>query len=207
MMSNERPPQEGPTQSENPTQGEPLQNERFRTLPGYMRWLLGGLLSVLILCALGISTYASVLAKVVWTTEELGSAGDGLVSVVAAIFGVLITGVFIFMTFRIDRGAMLEAHMTAKEEAKKAVERADNAVKCAKKVLNDATNSAKKAAKEAAEEGVNKAFEEHKKGILEEAKEEAKMLMETAKSDAESKARKLISNAKVVGGGKIGLES
>ncbi len=52
--------------------------------------------------------------------NNISPSGDGLghmVALVLAIFAVLMTGIFVFMTFRIDRGARMEAATVAAEAA------------------------------------------------------------------------------------------
>lgn len=87
-----------------------------------------------------IEPYAEILIDVlipiffggslIWWTRLLArktdtsyrSAGDSGREFVM-MFGVLITGIFIFMTFRIDRGAQSEARRTAEEVAERVAER------------------------------------------------------------------------------------
>lgn len=82
-------------------------------------------------------------------------------SSVVTLFGVLITGLFVFMTFRIDRGARYEAQAVAQE----------------------AITEARREAREAAE---RIAVEEARKIAVEEAR---KIAVEEARKIAEEKAR------------------
>ena len=123
-------------------------SQEAEQLSKYMTWL--GV--VLVLFALSMCYYAITIATHVWTLGRFPhGADDTLVAVIVAIFGVLITGVFVFMTFRIDRGAKLEAQTTAKFEAEQ--------------VLKDV--------KENAEEAVRKAIERDEQQILKKASDAA----------------------------------
>ena len=94
-----------------------------------------------------------------------GSSGDSdgawhtaFFTVLIGLFGVLITGLFVFMAFRIDRGAKWEAQQVAKKAAKGVVKKArSTARKRAGKVA--AEKAAKVAAKRAAEVAAEAALE------------------------------------------------
>ena len=87
---------------------------------GEMKLPARSLVRMLWVLTFAVSVYALSLAVKIWTLDALPSGAEGgFISVTAAIFGILITGVFVFMTFRIDRGARIEARAVAEEEAKK----------------------------------------------------------------------------------------
>ena len=114
-----------------------------------MKWLAGVLYAVLVLSTLAICYYAGAIGTTIWLEGFPERGGDGgFAAVIAAIFGILITGVFIFMTFRIDRGAITEArseaHRTAKEEADLILEETRNQ---ADEVLSEASEILGKAKK------------------------------------------------------------
>ena len=113
----------------------------------HMKWLVMMLCLMLGLSTLSICSYALVLANAISNKTYIPNGADsGFVAVTAAIFGVLMTGVFVFMTFRIDRGAIIEARSTAEREAKQVLSHADA-------ILRDAQGKAKRAAQESIEEG------------------------------------------------------
>lgn len=97
-------------------------------------------------------TICSAMFVLVVEAVNGGSSGDSdgawhtaFFTVLIGLFGVLITGLFVFMAFRIDRGAKWEAQQVAKKAAKGVVKKArSTARKRAGKV------AAKKAAKVAA---------------------------------------------------------
>lgn len=66
-------------------------------------------------------------------------------TVLIGLFGMLITGLFVFMAFRIDRGARWEAQRVAKEAAEEAAEEAKRAAqKVASKIAKDEARSVAK---------------------------------------------------------------
>ena len=100
------------------------------------------------------------------------------VSLVLVTFSILITGIFVFMTFRIDRGARLEAATVANETATsvasaKAKETADTV----------ARDAAKKQATTSAEEQARKTANEVARAVA------AKVAKEIAKSEAQEHAK------------------
>ena len=76
-----------------------------------------------------MSIMTFVLCIVLIGTLSVG--GDPTVSVtgVIALFGVLITGLFVFMTFRIDRGARYEAQAVAQKAITQALREARTTAK------------------------------------------------------------------------------
>ena len=79
-------------------------------------------------------------------------------SPVIALFGVLITGLFVFMTARIDRGARSEARVVAQEVAQKAITDARlEARTIAERIAREeAERTAREEARTIAEEEVNR---------------------------------------------------
>ena len=61
-------------------------------------------LDVLLCIMLGLLTLAICYFSVVIGAKILNGAEGGFVAVIVALFDILITGVFVFMTFRLDRG-------------------------------------------------------------------------------------------------------
>ena len=96
------------------------------------------LLKMLWVLTVAISVYALSIGAKIWTLKTLPSGAEGgFVSVIAAIFGILITGVFVFMTFRIDRGARIEARATAEKEVERRLGNVEkDAVAAARRVLS-----------------------------------------------------------------------
>ena len=95
------------------------------TLPIYMKVLFVAVILMIVLLSLSTLVYSIVLAYGLATGVEMsGSGGFGAVAVTS--LGILIAGVFFFMTFRIDRAAALEARRAAKEEVQKLESRVDN---------------------------------------------------------------------------------
>ena len=148
-------------------------------LPEDMKRLLWVLFGVLGLSTLAISAYAAAIAiQILKSGTFPDGANVSFLAVIAATFGVLITGVFVFMTFRIDRGAVIEARRTAQKEADR--------------LLQDAKKDAVTAAREA--------IEGDKQKILKHAKAKASELangaQETAMKHAEVRANELVQAAK-----------
>ena len=103
-------------------------------------------------------------------------------TVLVTLTGALITGIFVFMTFRIDRGARFEARKEARKVAKKE----------AKIVATEATEAARKAAGEAGKAAAREAAEVAKKEVTEAAREavEATAQAKTQAAEAAERARK-----------------
>lgn len=96
-----------------------------------------------------------------------------LFTTIITLFGLLITGIFIFMTFRIDSGAKSEAREVAKDVAKQATEEAkQEAVAEAKRSAEEAKQQAIAEAKRIAEEA-KRIAEEAKQQAITEAKQQA----------------------------------
>ena len=113
-------------------------------LPKDMKQLLWVLFGVLGLSTLAIFTYAVAIAiRILMPCTFPDGANVSFLAVIASTVGILITGVFVFMTFRIDRGAVIEARRTAEQEAKRVAEQE------AKQVLEGVKENAEKAAREA----------------------------------------------------------
>lgn len=81
-----------------------------------------------LLIVLALATFLIVLpvlvVRVLDTEYAFSSETDLWAAMIAILLGLTtmtVSGVFVFMTFRIDRGARLEARETAREEAKKAM--------------------------------------------------------------------------------------
>ena len=116
---------------------------------------------------LGLITVAISSAMLVFPFILKPSGGGewytAFFTVFIGLFGVLITGIFVFMAFRIDRGAKSEAQQVAEEVAKETAEetakRATEAVaaEIAKKAKKKATEVAKREATKIAKEEANAA--------------------------------------------------
>ena len=113
------------------------------------------------------------------TSSASGSSSDPavLVTGVIALFGVLITGLFVFMTFRIDRGARYEAQAVAQKAITQAREEARKAAKeeARKTAEEEARKVARDEVKNIAEKEAGKVAKEEVKNI---AKEEVKNIAE-----------------------------
>ena len=155
-------------------------------LPTYMKWIVGALCTVLLLSATAICFYAVVLGLNelgATASVAVGDNGNGpthehgdFAAIIAAIFGILITGVFIFMTFRIDHGAKLEARSTALAEAKSVLAEAD-------RILNEAESKCSEALNEIvskAEQAVTANVDQAKNEILSVSETTSKRLAEKA---------------------------
>ena len=93
-----------------------------------------------------------MIAKRIWFDGIPSDGGDaGFVAVTVAIFGILITGIFVFMTFRIDRGAIIEDHRTAKSEAELVLR---EATKVAEAALADANQTLEEARDRTSQESI-----------------------------------------------------
>ena len=81
------------------------------------------------LVALTLCVAIAVLSYRLWHAKQgvaTGASSDGQIALLAgsiALFGVLISGIFLFTTFRIDEGAHRAASETARERAKPAAAR------------------------------------------------------------------------------------
>ena len=102
----------------------------------------------------GISMFLITIALCLVLIMPLFVGGAPTVSVpeVITLFGVLITGLFVFMTFRIDRGARYEAEAAAQEAIDQAQQRAKTIVEFI------AREEAQKAAREEARDVAKKEF-------------------------------------------------
>ena len=130
------------------------------------------------------------------TVSESGAVGGApTVSVpdVITLFGVLITGLFVFMTFRIDRGARYEAQAAAQEAIRQAREEAKTTAKleaqaAAQEAIHQAREEAKTTAKleaqAAAQEAIRQAREEAKTTAKLIAEEEARAIAQIAEEEA-----------------------
>ena len=99
-----------------------------------MKWFEEMLCIMLVLLTLAICTIAFSTAVKIGNADQFSSGAlGGFVAVIVALFGLLITGVFVFMTFRIDRGAIFEARSTAKREAEQLFAQANSLLTQAKK--------------------------------------------------------------------------
>ena len=113
-------------------------------------------------------------------------------TVLMGLFGVLITGLFVFMAFRIDHGAKLEAQRIAMEAAQKAAEEARSAArKRAEEVAAErAQEVAAEKAAEVAAEIAERAAERAKKVAAKKAEQAA----EEAKKAAVDRAEELVAH-------------
>lgn len=108
-------------------------NGQLEQLSRYTTYVVCALCCMLLLSTIAIVLYAVAISLKIWNATDFPPGADaGFIAVTAAIFGVLITGVFVFMTFRIDRGAVIEARATAEREAGKVMERAAQVLQSAK---------------------------------------------------------------------------
>lgn len=131
-------------------------------------------------------TICSAMFVLVAKAVDDGTAGawhTAFFTVLIGLFGVLITGLFVFMAFRIDRGAKWEAQQVAKKAAKGVVKKArSTARKRAGKVAAEkaakvaAEEAAEVAAKEAAEVAAEKAAEVAAEAALEATAEKFEQL-------------------------------
>ena len=145
-------------------------------------WILSVVLGIL---TATLCYYTIVIAGQIKELERFPGASDGVFSaLITAIFGILITGVFVFMTFRIDRGAVREARLTAEREANKILGRV------AKKLQNAETK---------AKEAADTAIADGKKKILLDAEDSATriahMISENMQQESETRARTLMQEA------------
>lgn len=111
----------------------------------YERAFVRTFTGVLWLTTISLCLYVGV--TIVAFLDGRALPGDGLgtlVVMVVAIFGVLVTGLFVFMTFRIDRGAKLEAGDVA----------SITATEVAAKIAEDAKEIARKQATDTAKRSV-----------------------------------------------------
>lgn len=158
----------------------------------YMKWLVPMLCIVLVLSTLAILFFVIAVARQIWC-GNIPDAGDvSFVAVAAAMFGILITGVFVFMTFRIDRGAILEAHETAKKEA-------DRVLTEARDILNDVKNQAKNAASESIAKDKEQIREDamaHTQTEIEKLETKLTEAAKKAKDDSEDFAVKIVNKLK-----------
>lgn len=131
-------------------------SQQLDQLSTEMKWLVRGLCVTLALSMAAIVFYALAMSCRILKGQPLPPGADaGFIAVTAALFGILITGVFVFMTFRIDRGAIIEARSTAEREAQRVMDEA-------KQVLNTATEKARTVAKEAIEEAKTQMLDDAK---------------------------------------------
>ena len=140
----------------------------------YTRIVVCGVLVILVLCTVAIIIYVSTLGMATWDAIadknnreiSLAAVEGGFVAVVAAIFGILITGVFVFMTFRIDRGAIVESRSEARSVAKEYMEeieaKAKRAVRDARKTLKRAKETQEAMSNDVVEKRVADAIESEK---------------------------------------------
>ena len=97
-------------------------SQEHKQLSEHMKWLVVMLCIMLGLSTIAICNYAFAIANRIWDSGPFpDGAGVSFLAVIAATFGILITGVFVFMTFRIDRGAVIEARTTAQQEANQTI--------------------------------------------------------------------------------------
>ena len=144
-----------------------------------------------LLCWITAAISIALLALVVrsWMADGGGEWHTALSTVSIGLFGVLITGLFVFMAFRIDRGAKLEAQRVAKGAAKKAAKKA--AKRAAKRAANEARRAARKKAEEvAAERAEEVAAERAEEVAVEKTKEVAERAEEAAAKRAQEAVQK-----------------
>ena len=121
------------------------------------QWIVAAML-VLITVALSTAMFVLVLDANQGTTRGNGRWEMAFFTVLIGLFGVLITGLFVFMAFRIDRGAKSEAQRVAEKVAEKVAERA---AEDAERIVRErAEEVAKEVAAEAAEKVATRAEKE-----------------------------------------------
>lgn len=137
-------------------------------LPAYMWTLLGALCVVLGVSTLAVLEYALAIADKIRDGAQVpAGAESGFIAVTAAIFGILITGVFVFMTFRIDRGAVIEARLTAEREAERVLAGARRAAKnAAEKAIQRKLSEAREGSEEFSVTITNRLREEINEKIM-----------------------------------------
>ena len=141
---------------------------------------------------LGLITAALSIAMIVLVFKA-ANGGDGgrwdmaFFTVLIGLFGVLITGLFVFMAFRIDRGARWEAQRVAQQVAEREVERAAKAARStARKTAGKV--AVKRAEEVAAEKAEQVAAEKAEEVAVEKA---GKVAAEKAEEVAAEKAGKV----------------
>lgn len=129
-----------------------------------------------LLCLVTATVSIAMIALVLMAWLGVGADWHTAFSTVSiGLFGVLITGLFVFMAFRIDRGAKWEAQQVAEKAVERAIKAAqstahERAGKVAAKRAREV--AAKKAKKVAAKEAKNTAAKKAKKEAEEVAKRE-----------------------------------
>lgn len=127
------------------------------------QWVVASVL-VLITAALSVAMF-TLVSDAKDAKAYNGEWVMAFFTVLMGLFGVLITGLFVFMAFRIDRGAKLEAQRAAMEAAQRAAKGARSAARkraekvAAKMAQEVAAECAKKVATEWAEEAAVRAKE------------------------------------------------
>ena len=182
-VDREGSPKSGPKEATGASSGKSSHNahkdkEPLFDTPGFQK---------VVAVMLGLITAALSIAMIVLVFEAV-NGGDGgrwdtaFFTVFIGLFGVLITGLFVFMAFRIDRGARWEAQQVAQQVAEREVERAAKAAR---------STARKRAGKVAAERAEEVAAEEAGKVAAERAEEvAAEKAGEVAAEKAEEVAAK-----------------
>lgn len=185
-VDREGPPKSGAKEATGASGGKSLHNahkdkEPLFDTPGFQK---------VVAVMLGLITAALSIAMIVLVFEAM-NGGDGgrwdtaFFTVFIGLFGVLITGLFVFMAFRIDRGARWEAQRVAEKVAEKVAERA------AEEAERTVRERAEKVARKVAEKVAKKVAADRAEIVAASAEKEA-----TAKADdAAKRAEETLSNA------------
>ena len=189
-VDREGPPKSGAKEATGASSGKSLHNahkdkEPLFDTPGFQK---------VVAVMLGLITAVLSIAMIVLVCEAV-NGGDGgrwdtaFFTVFIGLFGVLITGLFVFMAFRIDRGARWEAQRVAEKVAEKVAERA--AEEAERTVRERAEKVARKVAEKVAEKVAKKVAADRAEIVAASAEKEA-----TAKADdAAKRAEETLSNA------------
>ena len=153
---------------------------------------------------LGLITAALSIAMIVLVFKAV-NGGDGgrwdtaFFTVFIGLFGVLITGLFVFMAFRIDRGARWEAQQVAEKVAKRA----------ARIAAKEARSAARKRADKVAAERADKVATERADKVAAEKAEEVaaeradKVAAEKAEEVTKRAEKAAIERAEIVAANKV----
>jgi len=133
-------------------------------------WLALAVILTLTMCGAIIAlVYRAFMIPSNTSTDVLGVWMGPLLAILLTLFGFLITGIFIFMTFRIDRGAKQEATETARREIKQAIadfkEKSDSLLDEYQRAINDLNKRDLKANIEATHKEVKTQVQQAQTGL------------------------------------------
>ena len=133
--------------------------------------------AVLLAATLALLAYTTVVCIAAFQPEVVAPRASAIGPLVVALFGILITGIVVFMTFRIDRDAKREARETAQAEARKIAKSAKKAARKAIRNADIASQNADRVAKSA-------------DSIVKKTDEQLKELIDAVPRQAEEHVRK-----------------